>query len=264
MCVMHLWSFMIIYIYIYVILCNDVDLHAFMIIYACEQHDVHHHHRHHNNNKKTNSACWSLCNNTTFPRTSSADEFPTAVPAVFTIPRPSNLKTFPLFGFVTIYGYCNGENPTNHFPFSKYTISKSKSILQIHFPNPNIMVMINHWIWGISHFQTNSSLECWCTCWNCSTLTTKVPKNWVQSNHQNRWKYTNKHGLYRYTEWPKGLSTRHLKIGNLSQSFVQSSSRHQSNWRNQIASLHASKSHSAITLGLGLFLWDFMGIWDRD
>lgn len=48
--------------YICVILCNDIDLHVFMIIYACEQHDVHHHHRHHNNNnkKKTNSACWTL------------------------------------------------------------------------------------------------------------------------------------------------------------------------------------------------------------
>ena len=232
-----------------------------MIIYACEQHDVHrhhHHHRHHNNNKKTKSACWTLCNNTTFPRTSSADEFPTGVPAVFTIPRPSNLKTFPLFGFVTIYGYCNGENPTNHFPFSKYTISKSIFQVQI------------LWLWSIIGFgvypifKQTHLLNVDAHVWNCSTLTTKVPKNWVQSNHQNRWKYTNKHGLYRYTEWPKGLSTRHLKIGNLSQSFVQSSSRHQSNWRNQIASLHASKSHSAITLGLGLFLWDFMGIWDRD
>ena len=129
--------------YICVILCNDVGLHAFMIIYACEQHDVHrHHHRHHNNNKKTKSACWTLCNNTTFPRTSSADEFPTGVPAVFTIPRPSNLKTFPLFGFVTIYGYCNGENPTNHFPFSKYTISKSKSIFQVQIL----------WLWSIIGF----------------------------------------------------------------------------------------------------------------
>ena len=138
---------MIIYIYIYVILCNDVDLHAFMIIYACEQHDVHHHHRHHNNNKKTNSACWSLCNNTTFPRTSSADEFPTAVPAVFTIPRPSNLKTFPLFGFVTIYGYCNGENPTNHFPFSKskyYGYDQSLDLGYIPFSNKLISWMLMH------------------------------------------------------------------------------------------------------------------------
>ena len=84
----------------------------------------------------------NIVNNTTFPRTSSADEFPTAVPAVFTIPRPSNLKTFPLFGFVPIYGYSNGENPTNHFPFSKYTISKSKSIFQFQIL----------WLWSIIGF----------------------------------------------------------------------------------------------------------------